>query len=75
MYGKESCCGRKLIITRTSTGKSIEATCWDECPTCASAGSLDLSIGAFNQLGTPDEGVCESLSLLPRASPSLKPRS
>lgn len=60
IWSEGNCCGRGIVITRTSTGKSIQVTCWDECPTCDSAGSLDLSTGAFTQLGTLDEGVCES---------------
>lgn len=60
MYDGGKWCGKYVIITRISTGKSVKALVADECPTCASAQSLDLSTGAFNQLGTADEGVCTS---------------
>eukprot|EP00918_Siedleckia_nematoides_P050084 GHVU01109628.1.p1 GENE.GHVU01109628.1~~GHVU01109628.1.p1 ORF type:complete len:283 (-),score=16.44 GHVU01109628.1:146-946(-) len=59
MYKGGQYCGKKITITRTSTGKSIQAVAADECPGCRTAQSLDLSIGAFDALGSPDEGVFE----------------
>ncbi|SAM82742.1 uncharacterized protein UBRO_05003 [Ustilago bromivora] len=47
-------CGQKVWIQ--GNGKTIEATVADTCPTC-SWGSLDLSVGAFQQLGGLDAGV------------------
>lgn len=63
MYDNGAYCGKTVIITRDSTGASIQALVADECPTCRDAQSLDLSLGAFEALGTLDEGVCESSGL------------
>jgi len=57
MYNSGEFCGKSITVTRVSTGKSINCVGADECPGCPSSGSLDLSVGAFNALGTPDEGV------------------
>jgi hypothetical protein len=35
----------------------------DECPTCEGMGYVDLSVAAFTQLGTEDEGMVRFLSL------------
>lgn len=57
MYDNGKWCGKTVAITRTSTGKTINALVADECPGCASSGSLDLSTGAYDQLGTEEEGT------------------
>ena len=43
-------CGKSLIITNKSNGKTVTATVADACPTCESADSIDLSQGAFQAL-------------------------
>lgn len=57
MYGNGEYCGKTVKITNTDNGQSVTAVVADECPTCASAGSLDLSTGAFDAIGNQDTGV------------------
>lgn len=57
MYGGGKFCGKTILVTRKSTGHSIKCIAADECPGCPTEQSLDLSIGAFNALGNPEEGV------------------
>lgn len=54
--GNNAHCGQYVHITNTANGKSITALVADECPGCG-WGSLDLSTGAFTQLGSEDTGV------------------
>ncbi|KAL7342359.1 RlpA-like double-psi beta-barrel-protein domain-containing protein-containing protein, partial [Rhodotorula toruloides] len=49
-------CGKTVSIRNTATGASITATVADTCPGCG-YGSLDLSTGAFNALGSESQGV------------------
>ncbi|GAA5943983.1 hypothetical protein JCM3775_004731 [Rhodotorula graminis] len=49
-------CGKKVQLTNTDNGKTVTATVADTCPGCA-WGAVDLSEGAFLQLGTLDQGV------------------
>ncbi|GAA5844870.1 hypothetical protein JCM9279_000025 [Rhodotorula babjevae] len=56
MYGSGSYCGKTVVITNTSNGKSVTATVADECPGCSSSESLDLSTGAFDSIGDEDTG-------------------
>ncbi|GAA5898673.1 hypothetical protein JCM8208_004729 [Rhodotorula glutinis] len=49
-------CGQKVQLTNTANGKSVTATVADTCPGCV-FGAIDLSEGAFLQLGTLDQGV------------------
>lgn len=57
MYDDGKHCGKTVMITRKSTGKTIKAIAADECPGCPTGQSLDLSVGAFNALGNPAEGI------------------
>ncbi|GAA6007337.1 hypothetical protein JCM11491_003092 [Sporobolomyces phaffii] len=51
-------CGKYVTITRSDTGKSINALVADSCPTCNNNACLDLSWGAFSALGgTESMGV------------------
>ncbi|VDB89361.1 unnamed protein product [Peniophora sp. CBMAI 1063] len=51
-------CGHQVQVTNTNTGASVVATVADECPGCQNnPNSLDLSVGAFEQIATLDEGV------------------
>ncbi|BGO95232.1 hypothetical protein NBRC10512v2_007035 [Rhodotorula toruloides] len=50
-------CGKMIRITRTSgKGGSIDVQVADMCPSCEGPGYVDLSTGAYNKLGTVDEG-------------------
>ncbi|GAA5928873.1 RlpA-like double-psi beta-barrel domain-containing protein [Sporobolomyces koalae] len=49
-------CGQGVKITNTNTGATVYATVADTCPGCG-YGSLDLSLGAFDALGSRDAGV------------------
>lgn len=56
--GKQSqYCGKNVILTNESNGKSITALVADACPTCESSGSLDLSEGAFGALTDNNFGL------------------
>lgn len=60
MYAKGKHCGRKIQITRTSgKGGQIMVTVADECPSCEGDSYKDLSTGAYDKLGTRDEGMFE----------------
>lgn len=50
-------CGKHITLTNTNNGKSVTAVVADVCPTCETANSLDLSIGAFNQIATEEDGM------------------
>ncbi|KAL1406375.1 hypothetical protein Q8F55_008074 [Vanrija albida] len=50
-------CGKQVLITRVSDGRQVTATIADACPTCNTDNSLDLSVGAFNQIASPEEGM------------------
>lgn len=61
IYDNGSHCGKTVRITRVDTGKTVDAIVADSCPTCPNSnGDLDLSVGAFNSLGSPGEGVLPS---------------
>lgn len=51
--GKDKAC--KKYIKATYNGKTVIARVTDECPECAE-GSVDFSKGAFDSLGTQDQG-------------------
>ncbi|GAA5912669.1 hypothetical protein JCM5296_006050 [Sporobolomyces johnsonii] len=55
MYGSGEYCGKSLTIY--GNGNSVTATVADECPSCASSGSLDLSLAAFEALASTSVGV------------------
>lgn len=44
-------CGKWVVVTNTANGKSVRAQVADTCPGCA-YGSLDLSVGAFDQVSS-----------------------
>ncbi|KAJ9105615.1 hypothetical protein QFC20_004295 [Naganishia adeliensis] len=55
---KSPYCGRWVDIVNTDNGKTVSAKIADVCPTCPGNGeSIDLSIGAFQALGTLDQGM------------------
>jgi expansin (peptidoglycan-binding protein) len=51
-------CGKWITIKTTDgSGRSTQAMVADVCPTCTgSTNSLDLSVGAFEDLGTLSQG-------------------
>ena len=61
---KSSNCGRKISLTNLKNGKSVTVTVADACPTCPKENDLDLSVAAFTQIATEDEGEVPSMSLL-----------
>ncbi|PWN41927.1 barwin-like endoglucanase [Ceraceosorus guamensis] len=48
-------CGKWITITNTQTGQTTSAQIADTCPTCGTD-DIDLSKGAFNKIGTTEEG-------------------
>ena len=52
-------CGKAVMITNKKNGQQVQATVADACPTCDSADSIDLSQGAFEALGSLDEGLLD----------------
>lgn len=50
-------CGKRVTLTNTNNGKSVTVTIADACPTCDNSNSIDLSVGAFKQIATLDEGI------------------
>ncbi|GAA5871812.1 hypothetical protein JCM3774_000306 [Rhodotorula dairenensis] len=58
-YAGGSHCGQQVTITRTSTGKTIQATVADSCPTCVNNACLDLSVAAFTAIATEAEGMVD----------------
>jgi expansin (peptidoglycan-binding protein) len=49
-------CGQQVEITNTQNGKTVTVTIADDCPTCENANSIDLSVGAFTQIATEEQG-------------------
>ncbi|KAF5331742.1 hypothetical protein D9758_017187 [Tetrapyrgos nigripes] len=54
---QSSLCGRQVQIFNTANGKSVTATVADACPTCNNGNSIDLSVGAFQQLADLSVGL------------------
>jgi len=55
--GKSPHCGKKMSITNTENGQSVQVTVADACPTCDNPNSVDLSVAAFKTLASLDEGL------------------
>ncbi|OBZ75997.1 hypothetical protein A0H81_04336 [Grifola frondosa] len=49
-------CGQQVSITNKNNGKSVVVTIQDACPTCLNEDSIDLSVAAFEQIATLEEG-------------------
>jgi len=49
-------CGQQVLIVNTNNGKSVTITIADECPICENSNSFDLSIGAFEQIASLEDG-------------------
>ena len=54
-YAGGSHCGQ--YITVSYGGKSIKALVADSCPSCGSSSDIDLSVAAFQALGSLSQGV------------------
>ena len=67
IYDNGKYCGKEVKLVNTQNGASVTATVQDECPTCDSATSIDLSVGAFKALtnGDLDLGMFNSMSIAP----------
>jgi len=50
-------CGKQVVITNTQNGKTVTVTVADDCPTCNSSGSIDLSVAAFDAIADPSQGI------------------
>lgn len=50
-------CGQQVKITNTDNGNTVVVTIADDCPTCDNENSIDLSVAAFEQLGSLSEGL------------------
>jgi len=57
LSAQSSLCGKKVKITNPANHKSVTVTVADACPTCNNANSIDLSVGAFTQIATKDQGL------------------
>ena len=57
---KSPLCGQQVQITNKTNGKTVTVTIADACPTCDNADSIDLSVGAFTQIATEEEGEVPS---------------
>ncbi|PCH38005.1 barwin-like endoglucanase [Wolfiporia cocos MD-104 SS10] len=50
-------CGQKVKITNPANGNTVTVTIADDCPTCRNSDSIDLSVGAFEQIADLSEGI------------------
>ncbi|GAA5857329.1 hypothetical protein JCM8547_002222 [Rhodosporidiobolus lusitaniae] len=57
MYADGDNCGKTVTITNAANSKSVTATVADECPSCESSTSIDLSESVFEAIGDLDTGV------------------
>ncbi len=55
---QQSDCGKKIRITNSKTGATVDVTVADSCPSCE-AGHIDLSTGAFDKLGSEVDGLLD----------------
>jgi len=54
---KSDTCGKRIHLTNTDNGKSVEVLVVDACPTCVNENCIDLSPAAFNQISDPVTGM------------------
>lgn len=54
---RSSLCGKRVRITNPKNGKSVTVTVADACPTCENSNSIDLSVGAFKQIASLEQGL------------------
>ncbi|KAF5373555.1 hypothetical protein D9758_000596 [Tetrapyrgos nigripes] len=52
-------CGKKVQIFNAKNNKSVTCTIADACPTCNNGNSIDMSVAAFQQLASLDEGLID----------------
>ncbi|SPJ70476.1 uncharacterized protein FTOL_00204 [Fusarium torulosum] len=51
-----SLCGRKLRVTNSDNGQTVDVTVVEACPTCLNKNSLDMSVAAFGRIGILSDG-------------------
>lgn len=56
-YENGAHCGKKVKLTNTANGNSVEATVADSCPSCEKNGNIDLSVAAFTSLSDNNLGL------------------
>jgi len=54
---KKGLCGKKVHVRNTKNGHTVVVTVEDECPTCVNANHIDFSTGAYDILGSENDGV------------------
>ncbi|KAM0228328.1 hypothetical protein ACHAP5_011966 [Fusarium lateritium] len=52
-----SLCGRKIRVTNSSNGRTVDVTVSEACPTCINMNSMDMSVGAFSRIGSLSDGA------------------
>jgi len=57
MYANGAHCGKTITIENKATGAKQTAVVADECPSCVSTQSVDMSRGLFETLATLEEGM------------------
>jgi len=50
-------CGQQVKIKNPANQQSVTVTIADDCPTCDNADSIDLSVGAFEQIADLSQGI------------------
>jgi len=50
-------CGKQVKITNPQNQKTVTVTIADACPTCKNGNSIDLSVSAFQNIATLDQGM------------------
>jgi len=56
LYSGGKYCGKTVTITNTANGKTVTAAVADECPTCVSRGSIDMSHATFDSISEDSVG-------------------
>ncbi|KAH7245610.1 RlpA-like double-psi beta-barrel-protein domain-containing protein-containing protein [Fusarium tricinctum] len=51
-----SLCGKKIRVTNGSNGRTVDVTVVESCPSCLNGNSLDMSVEAFNRIGSFSDG-------------------
>lgn len=58
-YSNGAHCGKKVKILNKANQKTATATVADECPTCVSKDSIDMSQGLFESLAALSTGMID----------------
>ncbi|KIJ47155.1 hypothetical protein M422DRAFT_778280 [Sphaerobolus stellatus SS14] len=57
LYQNGAHCGQTVVITNKNTGHTTTGVVADECPTCDSSTSIDLSKGLFEEFASDQDGI------------------